>query len=143
ARAPGSRPPVARPAGSRSSAHPQRSRHGRRPPSLPPARPSRRCSRARRAASRLGRPAPRARARCRSPRPEPLPPRDSRAMAAREARGGTLIVGGGFAGGYVARLLGKRGATIISPENFMLYTPMLPEAASGTLEPRHVVVPLR
>jgi NADH:ubiquinone reductase (H+-translocating) len=60
-----------------------------------------------------------------------------------EARGGTLILGGGFAGGYVARLLGKRGATIVSPENFMLYTPMLPEAASGTLEPRHVVVPLR
>src|SRR5919202_2330437 len=25
----------------------------------------------------------------------------------------------------------------------MLYTPILPEAASGTLEPRHVVVPLR
>jgi len=61
----------------------------------------------------------------------------------REARGGVLIVGGGFAGAYVARLLGKRGATIVSPENFMLYTPMLPEAASGTLEPRHVVVPLR
>jgi NADH dehydrogenase len=53
------------------------------------------------------------------------------------------VIGGGFAGGYVARLLGKRGATIVSPENFMLYTPMLPEAASGTLEPRHVVVPLR
>ena len=52
-------------------------------------------------------------------------------------------MGGGFAGGYVARLLGNRGATIVSPENFMLYTPMLPEAASGTLEPRHVVVPLR
>jgi NADH:ubiquinone reductase (H+-translocating) len=60
-----------------------------------------------------------------------------------DASGGTLILGGGFAGGYVARLLGKRGATIVSPENFMLYTPMLPEAASGTLEPRHVVVPLR
>jgi NADH dehydrogenase len=60
-----------------------------------------------------------------------------------EALGGTLVIGGGFAGGYVARLLGKRGATIVSPENFMLYTPMLPEAASGTLEPRHVVVPLR
>jgi NADH dehydrogenase len=43
----------------------------------------------------------------------------------------------------VARLLGKRGATLVSPENFMLYTPMLPEAASGTLEPRHAVVPLR
>jgi NADH dehydrogenase len=61
----------------------------------------------------------------------------------REALGGTLIVGGGFAGSYVARLLGKRGATIVSRENFMLFTPMLPEAASGTLEPRHVVVPLR
>jgi NADH dehydrogenase len=64
-------------------------------------------------------------------------------MADREALGGTLVLGGGFAGGYVARLLGKRRATIVSPENFMLYTPMLPEAASGTLEPRHVVVPLR
>jgi NADH dehydrogenase len=61
----------------------------------------------------------------------------------RTARGGVLVIGGGFAGSYVARLLGKRGATIVSPENFMLYTPMLPEAASGTLEPRHVVVPLR
>ncbi len=63
--------------------------------------------------------------------------------AARQARGGVLVAGGGFAGGYVARLLGRRGATIVSPENFMLYTPLLPEAASGTLEPRHVVVPLR
>ncbi|HYK07089.1 MAG TPA: NAD(P)/FAD-dependent oxidoreductase [Gaiellaceae bacterium] len=61
----------------------------------------------------------------------------------RQARGGVLVVGGGFAGGYVARLLGPHGATIVSPENFMLYTPMLPEAASGTLEPRHTVVPLR
>jgi NADH:ubiquinone reductase (H+-translocating) len=64
-------------------------------------------------------------------------------VADRIALGGTLVLGGGFAGGYVARLLGKRRATIVSPENFMLYTPMLPEAASGTLEPRHVVVPLR
>src|SRR6476619_5508470 len=64
-------------------------------------------------------------------------------MANRKALGGVLVLGGGFAGGYVARLLGKRGATIVSPENFMLYTPLLPEAASGTLEPRHVVVPLR
>ena len=64
-------------------------------------------------------------------------------MAVRKARGGTLILGGGFAGSYVARFLGKAGATIVSRENFMLYTPMLPEAASGTLEPRHVVVPIR
>jgi NADH:ubiquinone reductase (H+-translocating) len=64
-------------------------------------------------------------------------------MADQEARGGTLIAGGGFAGSYVARNLGRRSATIVSPENYMLFTPMLPEAASGTLEPRHVVVPLR
>jgi NADH dehydrogenase len=64
-------------------------------------------------------------------------------MEPRDARGGVLILGGGFAGAYVARLLGKRGATIVSRENFMLYTPLLPEAASGTLEPRHTVVPLR
>jgi len=63
--------------------------------------------------------------------------------ALREARGGVLIVGGGFAGAYVARELGGHGATIASKENFMLYTPLLPEAASGTLEPRHCVVPLR
>ena len=64
-------------------------------------------------------------------------------MAGRQARGGVLVLGGGFAGAYVARLLGRHGATIVSPENFMLYTPLLPEAASGTLEPRHCVVPLR
>jgi NADH:ubiquinone reductase (H+-translocating) len=64
-------------------------------------------------------------------------------MPDQEARGGTLIAGGGFAGSYVGRLLGDRGSTIVSPENFMLFTPMLPEAASGTLEPRHVVVPIR
>jgi NADH dehydrogenase len=61
----------------------------------------------------------------------------------REARGGTLVLGGGFAGSYVARLLKRKGATVVSLDNSMIYTPLLPEAASGTLEPRHVVVPLR
>jgi len=61
----------------------------------------------------------------------------------RQAQGGVLVVGGGFAGAYVARQLGDRRATIVSKDNFMLYTPLLPEAASGTLEPRHTVVPLR
>jgi NADH dehydrogenase len=55
----------------------------------------------------------------------------------------TLILGGGFGGAYVARLLGKRGATIVSPDSAMLYTPVLPEVAAGALEPRHAVVPLR
>jgi NADH dehydrogenase len=61
----------------------------------------------------------------------------------RAARGGVLVIGGGFAGSYVARRLGKRGATIVNPTNFMLYTPLLPEAASGAVEPRRVVVPIR
>jgi NADH:ubiquinone reductase (H+-translocating) len=61
----------------------------------------------------------------------------------RSARGGTLVLGAGFAGSYVARLLGRAGATVVGHENFMLYTPLLPEAASGTIEPRHAVVPVR
>jgi NADH:quinone reductase (non-electrogenic) len=55
----------------------------------------------------------------------------------------TLILGGGFGGAYVARLLGKRGATIVSPDSAMLYTPVLPEVAAGALAPRNAVVPLR
>ena len=66
-------------------------------------------------------------------------------MAERRARGGVLVLGGGFAGAWVARLLGKRRheTTIVNHENFMLFASLLPEAASGSLEPRHVVVPLR
>jgi NADH:quinone reductase (non-electrogenic) len=64
---------------------------------------------------------------------------------ARDARGGILVLGGGFGGAWVSRLLGKRGreSTIVNRENFMLFASLLPEAASGSLEPRHVVVPLR
>jgi NADH dehydrogenase len=61
----------------------------------------------------------------------------------RRARGGTLVLGGGFGGAYVAKLAGRHGATVVSPESSMLYTPMLPEVAAGAIEPRHVVVPLR
>jgi NADH dehydrogenase len=64
-------------------------------------------------------------------------------LRGRVARGGVLVLGGGFAGAYVARQLGRGGATIVNPTNFMLYTPLLPEAAAGNIEPRHVVVPLR
>lgn len=60
-----------------------------------------------------------------------------------------VILGGGFGGFYAALYLERRLAgrghevTLVSDENFMLYTPLLPEAASGALEPRHIVVPLR
>src|SRR5205085_62259 len=60
-----------------------------------------------------------------------------------------VIAGGGFGGFYAARRLERvlprasARITLISDVNFLLYTPLLPGAASGTLEPRHVVVPLR
>jgi NADH:ubiquinone reductase (H+-translocating) len=60
-----------------------------------------------------------------------------------------VIVGGGAAGLNAARGLQKRlrkaghQLTLVSSENVFLYQSLLPEAAGGTLEPRHVVVPLR
>jgi NADH:ubiquinone reductase (H+-translocating) len=60
-----------------------------------------------------------------------------------------VIAGGGFGGLYAARRLERRlprhsaRITLASDVNFLLYTPLLPGAASGSLEPRHVVVPLR
>src|SRR5437763_8509672 len=43
------------------------------------------------------------------------------------------------------RLIPRQAArlVLVNDVNFMLYTPFLPEAAAGTLEPRHVVTPLR
>jgi NADH dehydrogenase len=32
---------------------------------------------------------------------------------------------------------------LVAPENFLLFAPLLPEAAAGTIEPRHAVIPLR
>ena len=60
-----------------------------------------------------------------------------------------VIAGGGFAGASAARelerLLPRQSArlVLVNDVNFLLYTPFLPEAAAGTLEPRHVVTPLR
>jgi NADH dehydrogenase len=60
-----------------------------------------------------------------------------------------LIVGGGFGGATVAKrlehLLAHRGGRVVlvAAENFFLFSPLLPEAAAGTIEPRHAVIPLR
>jgi NADH dehydrogenase len=60
-----------------------------------------------------------------------------------------VIVGGGFGGLHAARRLERQlprhsaRITLVTDQNFLLYTPLLPGAASGSLEPRHVVVPLR
>jgi NADH dehydrogenase len=71
------------------------------------------------------------------------PGRDAATLAHMIHDTNTLILGGGFGGAYVARLLGPRGATIVSPDSAMLYTPVLPEVAAGALAPRNAVVPLR
>src|SRR5262245_36909557 len=60
-----------------------------------------------------------------------------------------LIVGGGYVGMYTALGLQRklsRGAaeiTVVEPQSNMTYQPFLAEAAAGSVEPRHVVVPLR
>jgi NADH:ubiquinone reductase (H+-translocating) len=60
-----------------------------------------------------------------------------------------VILGGGFGGVYTALGLEKRAGsrpievTLVSRENYFLMTPLLFEAGSGVLEPRHAVSPLR
>jgi NADH dehydrogenase len=60
-----------------------------------------------------------------------------------------LIVGGGYVGLYTALGLQRKlrsleaSVTVVDPQPHMTYQPFLPEAAAGSIEPRHVVVPLR
>jgi NADH dehydrogenase len=60
-----------------------------------------------------------------------------------------VIVGGGYVGMYTALGLqsklrsGEASVTVVDPQPHMTYQPFLPEAAAGSIEPRHVVAPLR
>ncbi|GEC08315.1 NADH dehydrogenase [Streptomyces spinoverrucosus] len=64
-----------------------------------------------------------------------------------------LVVGGGYVGMYTALRLqrklrrelrrGQVEITVVTPDPYMTYQPFLPEAAAGSISPRHVVVPLR
>ncbi|SNS48636.1 NADH dehydrogenase [Geodermatophilus saharensis] len=60
-----------------------------------------------------------------------------------------LVVGGGYVGLYTALRLqrrlsrGEAEVVVVDPQPHMTYQPFLPEAAAGSVEPRHVVVPLR
>src|SRR5437867_336437 len=61
-----------------------------------------------------------------------------------------LILGGGFAGVQVLRTLQKEfqddvgvDITLVSRENFFLFTPMLPEVSSGMIETRNILTPVR
>jgi len=61
-----------------------------------------------------------------------------------------VILGGGFAGVECARQLESEFGDnseieliMISEDNFLLFTPMLPQVASGMIETRHIVLPIR
>ncbi|MGI0027202.1 MAG: NAD(P)/FAD-dependent oxidoreductase [Nitrosopumilaceae archaeon] len=61
-----------------------------------------------------------------------------------------LILGGGFAGVECMRKLesyfmndNNIEIVLVSEDNFLLFTPMLPQVASGMIETRHVVIPIR
>jgi len=60
-----------------------------------------------------------------------------------------VIVGGGFGGAYCARRLAKRfrgtatEVRLIDRRNYLIFYPLLVEAGTGSLEPRHTVVSLR
>ena len=61
-----------------------------------------------------------------------------------------VIIGGGFAGTAIALNLEKKfrrdlsvEITLIDSENFFTFTPLLPEVPSGSIQPKHIVFPLR
>ncbi len=61
-----------------------------------------------------------------------------------------VVAGGGFAGVECARRLEAEFGddphvelVMVSGENFLLFTPMLPQVVSGMLETRHIVTPIR
>jgi NADH dehydrogenase len=61
-----------------------------------------------------------------------------------------VVLGGGFAGVTTALELARQCAgvlpvhvTLVSDRNFFLFTPMLAEAATGAVETRHVLYPIR
>jgi len=61
-----------------------------------------------------------------------------------------VILGGGFAGVECARKLESEFGNdseielvMVSEDNFLLFTPMLPQVASGMIETRHIVLPIR
>ena len=71
-------------------------------------------------------------------------------MASLSTHPSVVILGAGFGGMYAARHLQsllrryrKAHVTLIDRHNYFLMTPLLFEAGSGVLEPRHVVSPLR
>lgn len=61
-----------------------------------------------------------------------------------------VVLGGGFGGVEATRVL-ERGLRrreevdllLVSDQNYLLFTPLLPQIASSTVEPRHIIQPIR
>lgn len=61
-----------------------------------------------------------------------------------------VVLGGGFAGMEAVRVLERRlqgradvEIWVVSDQNYLLFTPLLPQVASSLVEPRHIVQPIR
>jgi NADH dehydrogenase len=61
-----------------------------------------------------------------------------------------VVLGGGFGGMEVIRGLERRlggrpdvELLLISDQNYLLFTPLLPQVASSLVEPRHIIQPIR
>jgi NADH dehydrogenase len=61
-----------------------------------------------------------------------------------------LVLGGGFAGIECTKRLesyfkhnSEVELVLVSEDNFLLFTPMLPQVASGMIETRHIIIPIR
>jgi NADH dehydrogenase len=82
----------------------------------------------------------------RIPGPRPSGVAASGSSGAREQ---VVVVGGGFAGFYALRYLLRRlpperaDLVLVNPTDYLLYSPLLPEVATGVVEARHVAVSLR
>lgn len=85
----------------------------------------------------------------------PAPVRPARSGPPRPTGGGSgagrprvVVVGGGFAGYHAARSLlrrtrGEVEVVLVNPTDYFLYLPLLPEVATGVVEPRRISVSLR
>ena len=60
-----------------------------------------------------------------------------------------LIIGAGFAGFHCARQLERKleaheaEVALVTPRNYLIYSPLLPQVAAGLLSPMAVAIPLR
>jgi NADH:ubiquinone reductase (H+-translocating) len=75
--------------------------------------------------------------------------KDAQPLVTPGPRPRVVVVGGGFAGFFamrrLQRTLGPHEAelVLVNPTDYLLYSPLLPEVATGVIEARHIAVSLR